>query len=137
MSAQVTALGLVFNVLSGDVRSAMPVGMVIGTVSILAYTLFGGMWSVAVTDFMQMIILVVGLAIIAVFAGRPGRRRRQGDRARDQQGSVPVLARTELQRDGRVLRRGGITMMLGSIPQQDVFQRVMSANSVEAPRAAR
>ena len=36
--------------------------MVIGTVSILAYTLFGGMWSVAVTDFIQMIILVVGLA---------------------------------------------------------------------------
>ena len=44
-------------------------GMVDRLVSILAYTLFGGMWSVAVTDFIQMIILVVGLAIIAVFAG--------------------------------------------------------------------
>ncbi|NQV57218.1 MAG: TRAP transporter fused permease subunit, partial [Rhodospirillales bacterium] len=32
------------------------VGMIIGTASILAYTLFGGMWSVAVTDFIQMII---------------------------------------------------------------------------------
>jgi Na+/proline symporter len=30
-----------------------------------------------------------------------------------------------------------ITMMLGSIPQQDVFQRVMSANSARTARAAR
>ena len=68
VSAQVTALGLVFNLLSGGVVS-IPVGMVIGVVSILAYTLFGGMWSVAVTDFIQMIILVLGLAVIAMFAG--------------------------------------------------------------------
>ena len=68
VSAQVTALGLVFNLLSGGAIS-IPLGMVIGVVSILAYTLFGGMWSVAVTDFIQMIILVVGLAVIAVFAG--------------------------------------------------------------------
>ena len=50
VSAQVTALGLVFNLLSGGAVS-IPVGMAIGVVSILAYTLFGGMWSVAVTDF--------------------------------------------------------------------------------------
>jgi Na+/proline symporter len=43
--------------------------MTIGVVSVLAYTLFGGMWSVAITDFMQMIILVVGLAVLAVYAG--------------------------------------------------------------------
>src|SRR5215813_9725620 len=67
VSAQVTALGLVFNVLSGGTIS-IPLGMILGTISILAYTLFGGMWSVAVTDFVQMIVLVVGLAVIAVFA---------------------------------------------------------------------
>ena len=60
VSAQVTALGLVFNLLS-DGAISMPAGMILGTASILAYTLFGGMWSVAVTDFVQMIILVVGL----------------------------------------------------------------------------
>ena len=67
VSAQVTALGLVFNLLSGGAIS-VPLGMVLGTASILAYTLFGGMWSVAVTDFIQMIILVVGLSAIAFFA---------------------------------------------------------------------
>ena len=35
----------------------------------LVYTLFGGMWSVALTDFIQMIVLVIGLSVIAVFAG--------------------------------------------------------------------
>lgn len=44
-----------FNLLSGGVVS-ISAGMVIGVISILAYTLFGGMWSVAVTDFIQMII---------------------------------------------------------------------------------
>lgn len=67
VAAQVTALGLVFKLLSGGAIS-IPVGMMIGTASILAYTLFGGMWSVAVTDFIQMIILVVGLSLIAWFA---------------------------------------------------------------------
>src|ERR1041384_205820 len=67
-SAQVTALGLVFHLLSGGAIS-VSMGMVIGVVSILAYTLFGGMWSVAVTDFLQMIILVAGLSVIAMFAG--------------------------------------------------------------------
>ena len=42
VSAQVTALGLVFNLLSDGVIS-VPLGMVLGTASILAYTLFGGM----------------------------------------------------------------------------------------------
>jgi Na+/proline symporter len=29
--------------------------------TILVYTLFGGMWAVAVTDFLQMIIIVIGM----------------------------------------------------------------------------
>ena len=64
VAAQVTALGLMFNLLSGGAVS-IPMGMVIGTVSILTYTLFGGMWSVAVTDLVQMIILVLGLSAVS------------------------------------------------------------------------
>jgi SSS family transporter len=130
VSAQVTALGLVFNLLSGG---AVPVavGMVVGTLSILAYTLFGGMWSVAVTDFVQMIVLVVGLAIIAFFAA-------------DQAGGAGKVVALAASRDlfnflpepsfhGIAFFLGAaVTVMLGSIPQQDVFQRVMSAKSEEA-----
>ena len=130
VSAQVTALGLVFNVLSAGSIS-IPVGMVIGVVSILAYTLFGGMWSVAVTDFIQMIILVVGLSVLAVFAA-------------DMAGGADKVVNLALSRDlfkfwpepsfkdMVFFFAAAITMMLGSIPQQDVFQRVMSANSPTA-----
>ncbi len=130
VSAQVTALGLVFNILSGG-TIGMALGMAIGVVSILAYTLFGGMWSVAITDFIQMIILVLGLAILAVFAGQ-------------QAGGAKEVLSLALSRDlfhfwpepsfhdVVFFFAAAITMMLGSIPQQDVFQRVMSANSVTA-----
>jgi SSS family transporter len=130
VSAQVTALGLVFNVLSGG-AIGLSTGMVIGVVSILAYTLFGGMWSVAVTDFIQMIILVAGLAIIAMFAG---------NMAGGADKVVAFAVSKDLFKfwpepnwhDMVFFFAAAITMMLGSIPQQDVFQRVMSANSVKA-----
>ena len=130
VSAQVTALGLVFNLLSDGVVS-MELGMVIGVVSILAYTLFGGMWSVAITDFIQMIILVVGLSILAVFAA-------------DQAGGADKVVALAISqdmfkfwpepntKDVLFFFASAITIMLGSIPQQDVFQRVMSANSIKA-----
>lgn len=130
VSAQVTALGLVFNLLSGGAIS-IPIGMTIGVVSILAYTLFGGMWSVAVTDFVQMIILVVGLTLIAVFAG---------NMAGGADKVIELASSRELFRflpepsfhDIAFFIAAAITMMFGSIPQQDVFQRVMSANSIQA-----
>jgi SSS family transporter len=130
VAAQVTALGLVFNLLS-DGAITPTLGMIIGTISILAYTLFGGMWSVAVTDFVQMIILVVGLAVIAFFAA-------------DRAGGVGEVIAFAASRDlftllpepsfhGVAFFLGAaVTVMLGSIPQQDVFQRVMSAKNIEA-----
>jgi SSS family transporter len=130
VSAQVSALGLVFNVLS-DGAITMPVGMCIGVVSILAYTLFGGMWSVAITDFIQMIILVLGLSILAVFSS-------------DQAGGADKVLALATSRDMfhflpppnlhdmLFFIAAAITIMLGSIPQQDVFQRVMSANNVKS-----
>ena len=133
VSAQVTALGLVFNVLSGGAIS-IAAGMVIGVVSILAYTLFGGMWSVAVTDFIQMIILVSGLAILAVYAG---------NLAGGADKVVALAISKDLFKfwpepsfkDILFFFAAAITMMLGSIPQQDVFQRVMSAKN--APTASK
>ena len=130
VSAQVTALGLVFNLLSDGVIS-MPLGMTIGVVSVLAYTLFGGMWSVAITDFMQMIILVVGLAVLAVYVG---------DQAGGADKVIALAVSQDLfkflpepnMKDILFFFAAAITIMFGSIPQQDVFQRVMSANSLNA-----
>ena len=130
VSAQVTALGIVFN-LHSEGAIGIPLGMILGTVSILAYTLFGGMWSVAVTDFVQMIVLVVGLAIIAVFAA---------DQAGGADKVLALAASRDLFRflpdpsfrDIVFFLGAAVTVMLGSIPQQDVFQRVMSAKDEKA-----
>ena len=130
VSAQVTALGLVFNLLSGGVIS-MPVGMVIGVVSILAYTLFGGMWSVAITDFIQMIILVVGLATLAVFAGEQAGGADKVIALAISQDMFNFFPEPNL-KEILFFVAAAITIMFGSIPQQDVFQRVMSANSLNA-----
>jgi SSS family solute:Na+ symporter len=127
VSAQITALGLVFNLLSDGIIP-IPLGMVLGILSVLAYTLFGGMWSVAVTDFLQMILLVLGLAAIAVYAaGLAGGADKVFALATSRDlfrfWPEPSLQQVVL------FVAAGITMMFGSIPQQDVFQRVMSANS--------
>ncbi len=130
VSAQVTALGLVFNLLSGGSLS-IPWGMTIGVLSILAYTLWGGMWSVAVTDFIQMIILVLGLVILSWFAA---------DMAGGAGKVVDLITSRDMLRfwpeptwhEMLFFFGAAITMMLGSIPQQDVFQRVMSANTEKA-----
>jgi len=127
VSAQVTALGLVFNLLSGGAIS-IPIGMIIGTASILAYTLFGGMWSVAVTDFIQMIILVVGLAIIAVFAANMAGGADKVIALAQSKDMFKFLPEPSFH-DIVFFLGAAITMMLGSIPQQDVFQRVMSAKN--------
>lgn len=125
VAAQITALGLVFNILSNGAIS-LAWGMVIGTVVVLIYTLYGGMWSVALTDFVQMIVIVAGLLAIAWYA------------ADIAGGAGRVLSYASSEGKLRFLPTGGakewtfflaaaITMMLGSIPQQDVFQRVMSS----------
>lgn len=125
VGAQITALGLVLNVISGG---AVPVlwAMVLGTAAVLLYTLYGGMWSVALTDFVQMIVIVLGLVAIAW---------RASDMAGGAGAVIEFAAREgKLQffptggaREWIFFFAAAITMMFGSIPQQDVFQRVLAS----------
>lgn len=125
VAAQITALGLVFSVLTNGAMSETT-GMVVGTLAVLVYVVIGGFLAVAWTDFIQMIVLVIGLAVIAVFASQLAG------------GSDAVLALASSQELWKFFPAptfteiaffiaAALTMMLGSIPQQDVFQRVMSA----------
>lgn len=127
VGAQITALGLVFNVVSAGEISKLA-GMWIGSVTILVYTFFGGMWAIAVTDFIQMIIIVVGMLYI-------------GGEISGMVGGVGVVVDHAMQagkfefwpafdaREMLAFVAAWVTMMFGSIPQQDVFQRVQSAKS--------
>lgn len=125
VSAQVTALGLVFNVLSQDAVSQAQ-GMVIGAAIVLVYTLFGGMWSVAVTTFVQMIIIVLGLLYIAWHvSGLAGGVSTVVRHAADHGKFAfwPGLSASGI----LAFVAAWITLGFGSIPQQDVFQRVNSS----------
>lgn len=133
VSAQVVALGLVFNVLSEGLIS-QPQGILIGASVVLLYTLFGGMWSVALTTLVQMTVIVLGLLWIAKLVGDMP----------EVNGIAPVIEHARaagkfefwppLEWAAIVTFIAGLlTMGLGSIPQQDVFQR---ANAGKTERIA-
>jgi Na+/proline symporter len=127
VSAQVTALGLVFNVLSQDAISPAW-GMVIGASVVLVYTLFGGMWSVAVTTFVQMIVIVLGLLYIAwLVSDMAGGTSTviSHAAANNKFDFLPRFSWTEVVAFTAAL----ITMGFGSIPQQDVFQRMNASKN--------
>ncbi|MDR0717783.1 MAG: sodium:solute symporter family protein [Azoarcus sp.] len=127
VGAQITALGLVFDLLSHGAIDK-EAGMMIGAAVVLLYTLLGGMWSVAVTTFVQMIVIVAGLFYVTWIAS-------------DMAGGVSgVLEHAAAAGKFDLLSGAGardiltwgaafFTMALGSIPQQDVFQRVNSSGN--------
>jgi len=127
VAAQITALGLVFNVLSqGEISTSQ--GMLIGASIVILYTILGGMWSVALTDLFQMIIIVLGLLYLVW---------RVSDLAGGADAVIAHAAANNMfdfapaftTADILAFVAAWVTMMFGSIPQQDVFQRVMSAKS--------
>ncbi len=139
VSAQIVALGLIGDILTEGSSLAFLSQMqwsLIGGFIVLLYTFFWGMWSVALTDFFQMIIIVVGMAIASFFVtSLPGAG-----------GMTHVISEAysagkfDLLPDGFSLVAiigiisAVLTMGFGSIPQQDVFQRVLSADSREHAR---
>ncbi|MGD9871258.1 MAG: sodium:solute symporter family protein [Thauera sp.] len=131
VAAQITALGLVFNVLSGDLVS-MNQGMLIGAAVVLVYTLFGGMWSVAMTTFVQMIVIVIGLIWVSWIAGDMASNMAGGfDKVIAKaaaEGKFDFLPSLDMV-DMIAWIAAFATMALGSIPQQDVFQRVNSSKN--------
>jgi Na+/proline symporter len=127
VAAQLVALGLVMSVLSGgaiDTRS----GTLLGAAVVLAYTVAGGMLSVAITDFLQAAVIVGGMGYVAwVVAGLAG-------------GVAPVLASASAagrftflpEPDAAAILawiNAALLIVFGSVPQQDVLQRVKSART--------
>lgn len=124
IAAQLVAMGLIFNVIAGI---SMGVGIGIGASVVLFYTYIGGMWAVSITDFLQSLIIIAGLAFLAF------------DLFQLAGGIDEILNRTPAgffhflpeQNIHSMLHylAAWMTIGLGSIPQQDVFQRVMASKS--------
>ncbi|HEV3008182.1 MAG TPA: sodium:solute symporter family protein [Burkholderiales bacterium] len=129
VAAQLTALGVVFHTLSDG---AIPLGwgIALGTAVVVLYTLFGGMWSVAYTDVLQSVIIIVGLIYLAfLLGGAAGGFDRVVAHAAEA-GKFEFWPKLEA-RDVLAFIAAFLTAALGSIPQQDVFQRVTAAKDAD------
>jgi SSS family solute:Na+ symporter len=129
VSAQIKALGLVFNVVT-DGAISQPAGMILGALIVLTYTTFGGMLSVAILDFVQMGVVMGGMLFIAyIVSGMTGGVEAVVTHAAAA-GKLDFFPEADAAQWLAFLG-AWLTMMLGSIPQQDVFQRVTSAKSAK------
>jgi solute:Na+ symporter, SSS family len=125
-SAQLSALGLVIDKLfpQFDLTQSILIGAAIVTV----YTLFGGMWAVALTDVVQTAAIALGLIIVATLLANMAGGFDVVVAAAHREGKLNLLP--EFKAAAWLTFVGEfITMSLGSIPQQDVFQRVTSAKN--------
>ncbi|TAE37929.1 MAG: sodium:solute symporter [Runella slithyformis] len=127
IAAQFVAMGVVGQVIFG---LPLTTGIWVGATLVMTYTLMGGMWSISITDFIHNILLIIGLVVILVILlSQTG-------------GFAPVVA----QQPDRFFRflpvqhsfqswaeyvAAWITIGLGSIPQQDIFQRVMASKDAK------
>ena len=125
VAAQFVALGIILNMLLGIPAIT---GMLIATIIVVIYTYIGGMWAVSITDPVQMGVIVLGLIVIlvevllqnggfsSIFVNTPSEFFK----------ITPTDATTK---DWLAWVAAWMTIGLGSIPQQDVYQRVMSAKT--------
>jgi Na+/proline symporter len=124
IAAQLVAMGLILNVVAGV---ALWVGIVVSALIVTLYTYIGGMWAITITDFIQTIIIIGGLVVLAVSLGNSAG------------GFINVLSSVPPETfkffpPADVKEIVGYVaawavLGLGSIPSQDVFQRAMSSRS--------
>lgn len=127
VAAQITALGMLINLLTHQALSISD-GIMLASVIVVIYTVVGGLWSVAITTSIQIVITVISLSSIAwllvnqVGGLEPIWQHALLNNAFKLPSDVsPLLALAML--------TSFLTLAFGSIPQQDVFQRANAARN--------
>lgn len=125
IAAQMVAMGIVVT----TIIPGMDLGLAIllSSLVVIIYTVIGGMWAVSITDFFQSTLIIIGLVVAAILIT-------------DQAGGLEEVL-SEAPDDFFQFTPGGgkgdwitwwaalLTLGLGSIPQQDVYQRVMASRN--------
>jgi SSS family transporter len=124
-AAQLTALGLAFSILTNGAMS-LQTGIILGAAVVLAYTIWGGMWSVAMTDLFQSVMIIVGVVLIAWVVGDMAGGPARVIAAASEAGRFEFFPKAGT-KEWLVFATAFLTLAIGSIPQQDIFQRVTSA----------
>lgn len=124
IAAQLVAIGIVLNVVTGIEREYC---ILASATIVMIYTLLGGMWSISITDFVHNLIIVLALGVLSVSL-----YSEVGGFTTIQQRTPPGFFRFFPHAtfgDWATYIAAWMTIGLGSIPQQDIFQRVMAAKS--------
>jgi solute:Na+ symporter, SSS family len=125
-SAQMTALGLVIHVLSGGLLE-LNTAIMLGAAVVLVYTIFGGMWSVAFTDLFQTVVILIGLTLVAILVGGQAGGVDKVIAQAAAEGKFNFFPASTDTKAWWAMAAAFFTFAFGSIPQQDVFQRMTSA----------
>ena len=122
--AQIVALGIV---MEGILDIPFISGMIGSSLIVIVYTFLGGMWAVSMTDFIQSIMIVVGLSMVAYITWT----RSEGIIAIWE--SIPTSHKQILPEKDATSSINWLSawmvLGLGSIFSQDIFQRINSARS--------
>ncbi len=124
IAAQLVAIGIVLSVVTAVPREYCIIG---SAVVVMIYTLLGGMWSISITDFFHNLIIILALVVLSVLLWSEA-----GGWEMIEKQTPPDFFRflpKSTGKDWLAYIAAWITIGLGSIPQQDVFQRVMAAKT--------
>jgi Na+/proline symporter len=124
IAAQLVAMGLILNVVIG---LEIWQGVVVSAAVVTLYTYVGGMWAISIADFIQSIIIILGLVVLATILGNKA-------------GGISAILSEVPKENLRFFPRADLkeiltyisawaVLGLGSIPSQDIFQRSMSSKS--------
>jgi SSS family transporter len=123
-AAQLVAFSLILSAVTGV---GMIPGILISAAIVVGYTFLGGMWAISITDFVQTSVIVVGLVWVSVIIlGDAGGI--DSILANAPEGSFQFFPAADLSGWGTYLGAWAI-LGLGSIPSQDIYQRVMASKS--------
>ncbi len=123
-AAQLVAFAIILETICG---LPIQVGIWIAASVVFIYTLAGGMWAVSITDFVQTLMIIIGLVVLAIEM-----LTQVGGLSNLIQSCPPEFFRFVPENNPEAIMNYASAWMvigLGSIPQQDIFQRMMSANS--------
>ncbi|GIV41815.1 MAG: sodium:solute symporter [Vicingaceae bacterium] len=124
IAGQLTALAYIFNILFGwEMFMALPTA----TVIVMVFTVTGGMIAISVTDFFQSIMIIAGLLIALYFIGG------QAGGIHEVLSSIPAekwsLSKAVEEHGIWHVISAIVTLGFGSIPSQDIFQRLSTARN--------
>jgi solute:Na+ symporter, SSS family len=125
IAAQLVALAIVLQAIA---NIPFVWGVIICASVVLFYTYVGGMWSVAITDTVQTAIIIIGMLVLMLeLVGEIGGWQQMITKTPE--GFFKFTPKENTIPSWVAYFGAWITIGWGSIPQQDVFQRTLSAKS--------